>query len=447
METNKQLRDMENKFQGKLDHNDYNILMFGMMFYRFVSDDNEWNINDEHRFEEVEKKAATATLTVEEIISILETIQKGFLPEYKDVFTDSISTMKELSVRLKDFDGVVREVVESVASFGNIDAGLVSNFIERTALSENKGGAETYSPKSIQNVLAAIANLYGHKSLMDQALGTGSTLAAVGSPDNHFYGEEVNARTARFAKMNMVMQGIHPENITIEVGDTLQNDKFQSVDADLVVSVPPFSLRWDSKNADEGRFPFGVPSSSRADYAFIQTMLSHTSDSGYALAVVAHGTLFRSGAEGKIRQNVVESGHVSAVISLPERLLVGTSIPVAILVLSKKPSENVLFIDASREFDAGRLFNTLNDDQVQKIADTLSDRKTVERYAQLVGIDEVREQQFNLNVSRYVDTYEATEVADLTELNELLAQYKKAEAEAMERYEAAKISAEQMLAK
>jgi type I restriction enzyme M protein len=236
------------------------------------------------------------------------------------------------------------------------------------------------------------------------------------------YGQEAIGSTWALAKMNMFLHG--EDNHRIEWGDTIRNPKLLDGDAalkhfDIVVANPPFSLeKWGFEGADKdkfGRFRRGVPPRTKGDYAFILHMIETMKPrSGRMAVVVPHGVLFRGAAEGKIRRKLIEENLLDTVIGLPEKLFYGTGIPAAILTFRKKKADDkVLFIDASREYEDGKNQNFLREQDLQKILDTCAKRKSADKYAHLASPAEIAENDYNLNIPRYVDTFEEEEEIDL----------------------------------
>lgn len=272
-------------------------------------------------------------------------------------------------------------------------------------------------------------------SICDPACGSGSLLmkcgrkvvANHGSKQYALYGQEAIGSTWSLAKMNMFLHG--EDNHKIEWGDTIRNPKLLDKNGDLmlfdiVTANPPFSLdKWgydDAANDKFGRFRRGLPPKTKGDYAFILHMIetlkpgSSSTLGGRMGVVVPHGVLFRGSSEGKIRKQLIDENLLDAVIGLPEKLFYGTGIPAAILVFKKnKDNERVLFIDASREFKSGKNQNQLSDDNIQKIVDVYRTRESVDKYAYLATLEEIQENDYNLNIPRYVDTFEEEEEIDL----------------------------------
>ena len=248
-----------------------------------------------------------------------------------------------------------------------------------------------------------------------------------GSKRFALYGQEAIGSTWALAKMNMFLHGV--DNHRIEWGDTLRNPKLLEDKGrlrlfDVVVANPPFSLdKWGHEGAGDdphGRYRRGIPPKTKGDYAFILHMIetlkpgSSSKKGGRMGVVVPHGVLFRGSSEGKIRKQLIEENLLDAVIGLPEKLFFGTGIPAAILVFRQdKTDENVLFIDASREFRAGKNQNALSEENIRKIVETYTNRADVDKYAHLATPEEIAENDFNLNIPRYVDTFEEEEEIDL----------------------------------
>ena len=237
------------------------------------------------------------------------------------------------------------------------------------------------------------------------------------------YGQEAIGSTWALAKMNMFLHG--EDNHRIEWGDTIRNPLLLDKDGkhllqfDVVTANPPFSLdKWGHEDASSdpyGRFHRGVPPKTKGDYAFISHMIETLKPStGRMGVVVPHGVLFRASSEGKIRQQLIEENLLDTVIGLPEKLFFGTGIPAAILLFKKnKTDDKVFFIDASNEFKSGKNQNQLTEDNINKVIETYKARESVDKYAYLASFDEIKENDFNLNIPRYVDTFEEEAEIDL----------------------------------
>jgi type I restriction enzyme M protein len=246
----------------------------------------------------------------------------------------------------------------------------------------------------------------------------------IGTNDYAVFGQENNGSTWALCKMNMFLHEI--DGAKIEWGDTLNNPLHIKNDDlmrfDVVVANPPFSLdKWGAENAASDRFrrfERGVPPKSKGDYAFILHMIaSMLEGSGRVGVVVPHGVLFRGGSEGQIRQRLIEENLLDAVIGLPANLFYGVGIPVAILVFKQgRKKKDVLFIDASKDFDKDKTKNVLLDEHIEKIVKAYRGYETINKYAYLAGFDEIKENEFNLNIPRYVDSFEKEDMVDLKSL-------------------------------
>ena len=296
-----------------------------------------------------------------------------------------------------------------------------------------KKGGEFFTPTGPSKLCATLATLGldEAKTVGDCTCGSGSMLLETQKhltkqKVGHFYGQENNPTTYNLARMNMLMHGVDYQKFDIYKGDTLTNDMYGD-DLKLTVQVcnPPYSLKWsaDSKYLDDPRYS-GVGKlapKSHADMAFLQHMVYHMDETDGRIAVLLpHGVLFRSGAEEDIRKYLIKDlNRLDAVIGLPANLFHGATIPVVVLVLKSKRngnSDNILFIDASKEYQSGRKQNELTDENIQKIVETYEKRVDVDHYAHVATIDEIIENGWNLNIPRYVDSTETTEEIDIEQV-------------------------------
>ncbi|MFM5070767.1 type I restriction-modification system subunit M [Aeromonas veronii] len=309
---------------------------------------------------------------------------------------------------------------------GNAYEYLIKNF----AASGGQKAGEFYTPPEVSDLIAELLEPQLGDTICDPACGSGSLLMKCGRKvvanhgEKHYalYGQEAIGSTWSLAKMNMFLHG--EDNHKIEWGDTIRNPKLLDINGDLmrfdiVTANPPFSLdKWGYEEAGNdkfGRFKRGLPPKTKGDYAFILHMIETLKPkSGRMGVVVPHGVLFRGASEGKIRQQLIDENLLDAVIGLPEKLFYGTGIPAAILIFKKqKVDDNVLFIDASREFKAGKNQNLLSADNIAKIVATYRNGGNVDKYAYLASLKEIKENDYNLNIPRYVDTFEEEEEIDL----------------------------------
>ena len=309
---------------------------------------------------------------------------------------------------------------------GNAYEYMIKNF----AASGGQKAGEFYTPPEVSDLMAELLEPQPGDSICDPACGSGSLLmkcgrkivANFGSRQYALYGQEAIGSTWSLAKMNMFLHG--EDNHKIEWGDTIRNPKLLDKNGnlmlfDIVTANPPFSLdKWGHDDAEHdkfSRFRRGIPPKTKGDYAFILHMIETLKpDTGRMGVVVPHGVLFRGSSEGQIRQKLIEENLLDAVIGLPEKLFYGTGIPAAILLFRKdKHDTNVLFIDASRECKAGKNQNLLTAENIRKVLETYQTGKSVEKYAYIASLAEIRENDYNLNIPRYVDTFEEEETIDL----------------------------------
>lgn len=341
---------------------------------------------------------------------------------------------------------------------------LIANF----ASDAGKKAGEFFTPSEVSTLLAKLTKSEPGSRICDPTCGSGSLLIKagqeVGSDNFSLYGQESNGSTWALAVMNMFLHGF--DNATIRWGDTLRNPKLKEGDSlmkfDTVVANPPFSLdKWGKIEDKEGgnttssfdpesdpynRFWRGVPPKSRGDWAFISHMIETLNEKGKAGVVVPHGVLFRQASEGKIRTKVIEENLLEAVIGLPSNLFFGTGIPTAIILFNKvKSTENVLFIDASAEFESAKNQNKLRSEDIEHIIQTYRDFTAgkhqpgvvEDKYSYVATVEEIKENDFNLNIPRYVDTFEPEPEVDIAsvqkKINALKNELKDVEKE-MEKY-------------
>lgn len=310
---------------------------------------------------------------------------------------------------------------------GNAYEYLIKHF----AASGGQKAGEFYTPPEVSSLMATLLDPKPGDSICDPACGSASLLMKCGrlirennnNQKNYaLFGQEAIGSTWSLAKMNMFLHG--EDNHKIEWGDTIRNPKLLDNKGhlmlfDIVTANPPFSLdKWGHEEAENdhfGRFRRGIPPKTKGDYAFILHMIETLKPkTGRMGVVVPHGVLFRGSSEGKIRQKLIEENLLDAVIGLPEKLFYGTGIPAAILIFKKQKSDDkVLFIDASKEFKSGKNQNQLSQANIHKIIETYKQRQSVDKYAYLASLDEIKENDFNLNIPRYVDTFEEEDEIDL----------------------------------
>ncbi len=305
---------------------------------------------------------------------------------------------------------------------GDIYEYLIAKF----AGNSGKKAGEFYTPHEVSEVLAKLATVSLDQenkkpSVYDFACGSGSLLLTLKDEVKNkilYYGQELNTTTYNLARMNLMMHGVPYDRMTLKNADTLEQDWPDGVDAqgtdrprffDVVVANPPYSARWDNsdRKLKDPRFKdYGLAPKTKADYAFLLHGLYHLDQNGTMAIVLPHGVLFRGAKEGKIREALLKKNQIDAIIGMPPGLFYSTGIPTVVLVLKKnRPNKDVLFIDASKAFEKDKNQNKLREEDIDKIINTYKERKDVERYAHVASFDEIKENDFNLNIPRYVDTF------------------------------------------
>lgn len=450
-------------FRGTIDASEYKNYLLVMLFLKYISDvwaehyadlKEQYGDDDERIRRRLERERfflpkgtsyydlyeqRNETNLGELINKALEKIEDANKTKLQGVFRNidfnseaNLGQTRERNTRLKmlleDFANPKLDLRPSRIGnqdvIGNAYEYLIANF----AAGAGKKAGEFYTPAEVSELIARIIDPQPGERIADPACGSGSLLIkcvdrvrAQGSDDYSVYGQEINGGTWALAKMNMFLHGI--DSARIEWGDTIRNPKLLEDDQlmrfEVVVANPPFSLdKWgadDVANDPYNRFHRGMPPKGRGDFAFISHMIETTSLTNGRLAVVVpHGVLFRGGSEGQIRQRLIEENLLDAVIGLPSNLFFGTGIPAAIVVFKRgKQDDSVLFIDASREYDDARTQNRLRNEDIRRIVDTYGERQSVDKYAFRARQDEIRANDFNLNISRYVDTSEGEEFVDI----------------------------------
>jgi type I restriction enzyme M protein len=423
----------------------------------------------------------------ERIDKALHAIEDANIGKLRDVFQDISFNSTKLGDEQQKND-ILRHLLEDFAKpelnlrpsrvgaldiIGNAYEFLIKNF----ASTSGKKAGEFYTPPEVSTLMAQLMDPQEGEEISDPTCGSGSLLLKVGrlirertgSRKYALYGQEAIGSTWALAKMNMFLHG--EDNHRIEWGDTIRNPKLLDGEAawdpfsavrgkkkpaseppikpaslkhfDIVVANPPFSLeKWGHEGAEAdtfSRFRRGVPPRTKGDYAFILHMIETMKPrSGRMAVVVPHGVLFRGAAEGRIRKQLIDENLLDVVIGLPEKLFYGTGIPAAILVFRKKKvDDKVLFIDASRDYRDGKNQNFLRDADLARIVDTVQARHSVDKYAYLASPAEIAGNDYNLNIPRYVDTFEEEAEIDLVAVRkerlELKAELAKLE-EQMARY-------------
>ena len=391
-----------------------------------------FKVPDQSTFEFLYEKRNEANLG--ELINIsLEDIEEANRSKLEGVFRNidfnsepNLGPTKDRNRRLKNLlsDFEVLDLRPSNLEGNDIIGDAYEFLIGKFASDAGKKAGEFYTPSEVSTLLAKLVEPKDGERICDPTCGSGSLLLKaakeVGSKNVSLYGQEVNGSTWALARMNMFLHEM--DNARIEWGDTINNPQLREEDSlmkfDVVVANPPFSLdKWGAEEASAdryNRFHRGVPPKSKGDYAFITHMIETLNEHGRAGVVLPHGVLFRGSSEGKIRKQLIDENLLKAVIGLPANLFFGTGIPATILIFDKtKTTNEVLFIDASNEYESGKNQNKLSDENIQKIFDTLKSWKTIDKYSYGAKKEEIIENDYNLNIPRYVDTFEEEEPVDI----------------------------------
>lgn len=383
-----------------------------------------------------------------------EQLQKAFnnIEQSDSLFQDLFTDIDLYSNRLGTGDQKQSDTISSLikeidkADLLNSDADVLGNAYEyligQFASETGKKAGEFYTPQAVSKIITRIA-IDGQEtkkglSVYDPCMGSGSLLLNAKKYSNEpayirYYGQELMTSTYNLARMNMFLHGVTPDNQKLRNGDTLDGDwpTGEETDFNMVLMNPPYSAKWSAAPGflqDERFSDYGVLApKSKADYAFLLHGLYHLKSNGTMAIVLPHGVLFRGAAEGKIREKLLRSGNIYAVIGLPANLFYNTSIPTCIIVLKKhRDGRDVLFIDASKKFDKGKKQNTMIDKHIDEILDLYKKRETVDKEAYLASFEDIEKNDFNLNIPRYVDNFEQEEQIDI---NTLLADMKKTDDE------------------
>lgn len=482
-ELQKQLWSIANTLRGNMDANDFKNYILGLIFYRYLSENlvnyvertllkddgityvEAWK-KDEYRYElkryliedsnmgyfieaenlwsELIYKIQTGKFDISMLSKAINSISDSTLgneaeDDFENLFEDMDLNNSKLgrgeaertklisTIMLKINDIDFHHEDAEIDVLGDAYEYLISNF----AASAGKKAGEFYTPQQVSRILAKLVTINKSKlqNVYDPTCGSGSLLLRVGKETkvSSYYGQEFNSTTYNLARMNMLLHGVSFKHFDIKNADTLENPKHKDMKFDAIVANPPYSAQWsaDNKFIEDERFSaYGkLAPKSKADFAFIQHMIFQLSDNGTMAVVLPHGVLFRGASEGTIREYLIkEKNYLDAVIGLPANIFYGTSIPTCILVFKKcrENEDNILFIDASKEFEAGKNQNRLRDEDVDKIIETYKNREEIEKYSHVASLQEVEDNEYNLNIPRYVDTFEEEEEIDIKQVQQEL---------------------------
>ena len=393
--------------------------------------------------------AAGNDFAISQVYEALSAFSRLVSPTYQKVFKDVFVTLQTGLSKLGDATSQTRSVrdlihlVQTIPMHTRQDYDVLGyiyeDLISKFASSAGKKAGEFYTPHEVSELMSEIVADHLRNQdeirIYDPTSGSGSLLITIGEAVKRrmgnedgiiYYAQELNQSTFNLTRMNLVMRGIKPSNLFVRNGDTLEEDwpyfddsdpsgTYDPLYVDAVVSNPPYSQRWEPEGKDADiRFAYGIAPRSKADYAFLLHDLYHLKPSGIMCIVLPHGVLFRGGEEGSIRRNLIENDKIAAIIGLPANIFFGTGIPTIIMVLRQKRTESdVLIVDASKGFEKAGKSNRLRASDIRRIVDVVDARQTVEGFSRLVGKEEIRANDYNLNIPRYVDSSEPTETWDL----------------------------------
>ena len=407
--------------------------------YLLASMDMDYTIKPDFTFTAFLKEIKDKTFQLEHLEQAFRDLEQSNADLLGHLFDDVDLHSNKLGPTPQKQNDLIADVMQALAPLnldshsGDVLGDAYEYLIGNFASDMGQKAGEFYTPQSVSTLLTHIVTSgYEDKkgfSAYDPAMGSGSLLLNVRkyieSADSiEYYGQEIKTSTYNLARMNMIIHGVSATNQHLHNADTLDKDwpADEVTDFDAVMMNPPYSQKW---SADKGflndpRFSdYGVLAPrSKADYAFLLHGLYHLKSTGTMGIVLPHGVLFRGAAEGKIRQKLLEKGYIYAVIGLPAGIFYSTGIPTIIMVLKKdRPGRDVLFIDGSKEFVKGKPQNTLTDANIERLYNAYKDRKDEEKFCHVATFEEIQENDFNLNIPRYVDTFEPEPDVDLGELN------------------------------
>lgn len=443
-------------FRGSIDSSAYKDYILSMLFVKYLSDfakekkkeleikykgQNErlqrsldrmnYKISEDANFEYLLKNKEAPNIG--EIINVaLRKIERDNPQKFDGIFNNidfnDSNKFGETKTRnsilkhlLEDFSDNQLDLSPSALQNNDVMGDAYEYLISNFASDAGKKGGEFFTPPEVSMLIAKIVSDRKGAKVYDPTCGSGSLLIKVnkeiGKDNCTIYGQEKNSQTYSLCRMNMHLHEIG-DTAKIEWGDTIKEPKFTDKDKlskfDVVVANPPFSLdKWGEEIAENdkyGRFEFGIPPKTKGDLAFLLHMVGSMNENGITVVVMPHGVLFRGASEGIIRERIVENNLLDTVIGLPPNLFYGTSIPTCILVLkNNRKNKDIFFIDASVEYDKGKRQNKLREEDIIKIESAYRKRKNISKYCKVVNLEDIKANDYNLNITRYIDSFDGDE--------------------------------------
>ena len=400
-----------------------------------------YDIAADHLFNVLTMQATQNTFQLNDLNKAFIDLSTKYV-QFNGLFDDVDLKSKKLGADDQQRNVTITEVLKKLNGIdvlghnGDVIGDAYEFLISQFASEAGKKAGEFYTPHEVSDMMARIAAIGQEDkklfSVFDPTMGSGSLMLNIRNYLNYpksvkYHGQELNTTTFNLAKMNLILHGVDNEDIRLRNGDTLNKDwpTDEPYTFDSVVMNPPYSAKWSSDDTflDDSRFNrYGkLAPKSKADFAFLLHGFYHLKDSGTMAIVLPHGVLFRGAAEGVIRKKLLEDGSIDTVIGMPANLFFGTSIPTTVIILKKnRTSRDVLFIDASKDFIKGKNQNKLSQENIDRIVETYKKREDVEKFAHVASFEEIKENDFNLNIPRYVDTFEEQEEVDIVELGKEL---------------------------
>lgn len=475
------------KLRSKIKANEYKDYILGFMFYKFLSDTEEQFLERQGASKEDLKDAdidlismiqdelgyfiayndlfstwvdmgvnLTSSIVTDSLVRFNNQIKTDYKKVYDGIFSTLSYGLGKLGESMGSRNKAVRDMVvmtgEIPATSDEYDVmGYIYEFLIFKFATATKDDGAFYTPHEVSRLISmivayAVSKLgKDHVQVYDPTCGSGGLLLTIGDAmievginkdEIEYFGQEKITETYNLSRMNLVMKGCKPAQISVRNGDTLEDDwpyfdentAYQPVFVDAVVSNPPYSLNWETEGKENDvRFRgYGIAPKGKADYAFLLHSLYHLKPDGIMGIVLPHGVLFRGGTEGAIRKQLIENNQIETIIGLPVNLFYNTSIPTLIMILRKNRAndDTVLFIDASKEYKSEKKQNILTEDNLKKIFDAVVARKDIDKFAHLATKDEIIGHEYNLNIPRYVDTTEEEPDIAIDDVRSEIAQIK-----------------------